>query len=54
MLELENLLGYRIQMHTRNTARTLWFGEMEKTWLQNPSHIGGAFLSLKSLLIDGL
>ena len=33
---------------------TLWFGEIEKTWLQDPSHINRVFLSLKSLIIDGL
>ena len=54
MLVLENLLGYKTQRHTRNAARTLWFGEIEKTWLQNPSHINEVFLSLKNLLIDGL
>ena len=30
------------------------FGEIEKTWLQNSSHINRVFLSLKNLLIDGL
>ena len=33
---------------------TVWFGEIEKTWLQNPSHINWVFLCLKSLLIDDL
>ena len=54
MLVLENLLGYRTQRRTRNEIRTLEFGEIEKTWLQNPSHINGVFLSLENLLIDGL
>ena len=48
------LLGYRTQRRTRNVARTLWFGEIEKTWLQNPSHINRVLLSLKNLLIYGL
>ena len=54
MLVLENLLGYKTQRCTRNVIKTLEFGEIEKTWLQNPSHINGVFLSLKNLLIDGL
>ena len=33
---------------------TLWFGEIEKTYLKNPSRINRVFLSLKILLIDGL
>ena len=33
---------------------TLWFGEIEKTWVQNPSCINGVFLSLRTLLIDVL
>ena len=32
----------------------LLFGEIEKTYLQNPSRINRVFLPLKSLLIDGL
>ena len=54
MLVLENLLGYKTQRRTRNAIRTLEFGEIEKNWLQNPSHINGVFLSLKNLLIDAL
>ena len=54
MLVLENLLGYKTQRRIRNTIRTLWFGEIEKIWLQNPNCINRLFLSLKNLLIDGL
>ena len=54
MLVLENFLGYRTQRRIRNAARTLLFGEIEKNLLQNPSPINRVFLSLKSLLIDGL
>ena len=42
------------QWNLRIYFETLWFGEIEKTWLQNPSHINGVCPSLKSLLIDGL
>ena len=42
------------QWNLRIYFETLWFCEIEKIWLQNPSCINRVFLSLKSVLIDGL
>ena len=54
LLWLQLLHQWNLQIY----FETFWFGEIEKTWLQNPSHINEVFLSLslslKILLIDGL
>ena len=50
LLWLQLLHQWNLQIY----FETFWFGEIEKTWLQNPSHINGVCPSLKSLLIDGL
>ena len=35
--------------------KTLWYGKIERTWLQKPSpHKQSISLSLKGILIDGL
>ena len=41
-------------MESLDLLWTLLFGEIEKTYLKNPSRINRVFLSLKILLIDGL
>ena len=50
LLWLQLLHQWNLQIY----FKTLWFCEIEKIWLQNPSRINRVFLSLKSILIDGL
>ena len=45
LLWLQLLHQWNIQIY----FETLWFGEIQKTWLQNPSCINGVFLYLKTL-----
>ena len=42
LLWLQFLHQWNLQIY----FEPLWFGDIEKTWLQNPSHINGVFLSL--------
>ena len=53
---LQWLLWFQLlhQWNLQIYFETLWYGVIEKTSLQNSSHINWVFLSLKSLLIDGL
>ena len=50
LLWLQLLHQWNLQIY----FEILWFGEIEKTWLQNPSCINGVFLYLKNFLMDGL
>ena len=42
LLWLQLLHQWNLQIY----FEPLWFRDIEKTWLQNPSHINGVFLSL--------
>ena len=50
LLSLQFLHQWNLQIY----FETLCYGEIEKTWLQNPSYINGVFLYLKRPLIDDL